>query len=604
MRKRKRKTSGAAIFFLCLILGCLALPLISFFAFEVVRATAVKDQLRAICQAAALSGAARLASSDETETSATHQNVVEACLEIFRANSIYERGLFDASSVASRTHNPSSNCSSLFVELLDPNSNPPYQPVPMGDTRGTVVHTVGAFGLSPLFGNFLGIGGPFTIRAEGHSRVPQLDIVLCFDVSGSIDDETPVTFVKRFWATNPGRVQYAVSASRSGAGTGGLAQGALLGVLLPPPSGTGVNGMPPQNLGDADSYSNDGWLAFSRTLRGSPNTGSPPGNYPSGGSTGNATTFTDLIVNISSDSSGCLQLPWTSPAGFYYPNLEAVVEAARGNLDSLSAFNNAKLSTVPGLVGVSPRPGYKNDYLASARLKIEPLRQSQLAAREFFTIMNNNTEAHFGFVSFASEAGVNPSDTVPAPNVSSDYSAGGTGHFPRPGVSLDPDTTCYESVCSAVDVTVANGGTNMGDALYRARQMLVQKRRPGSKRAVILFSDGHPTAPGSGSYPFWYARSLAYQLRDEGIPIYTIGLAQNPDVVPGECDILNDDPYRTVYYTDSQGIHHSYTPGPANEGISYIAGNGGKFFLVMDASHLRLTFENIARQMVQITAEN
>ncbi|MGD9683113.1 MAG: VWA domain-containing protein [Candidatus Obscuribacterales bacterium] len=601
---RIRNRSGAAIFFLCLILGCIALPLISFFAFEVVRATAVKDQLRAICQAAALSGAARLASSDEADTAVTHQNVVDACLETFRANSIYERGLFDAFYASSKTHNPSGNCSSLFVELLDPNSTPAYQPVPMGDTRGTVVHTVGAYGLSPLFGSFLGIGGPFTIRAEGHSRVPQLDIVLCFDVSGSIDDETPVTFVKRYWATNPGRIQYAVSNSRSGAGNGGFAQGTLLDVLLPPPSGTGVNGMPPQNLDEADSSANDGWLTFSRTLRGSPNTGSPPGNYPSGNGTGNAYTFTDLVVNISSGSSGCLLLPWTSPGGFYYPNLETVVEAARGNLDSVSAFNGAKLSTVPGLVGVAPRPGYRDDYLANARLKIEPLRQAQIAAREFFTIMNNNTEAHFGFVSFASEAGVNPGDTVSAPNVSSDYSAGGTGRFPRPGVSLDPASTGYASVSSAVDITVANGGTNMGDALYRARQMLVQKRRPGSRRAVILFSDGHPTAPGTGTYPFWYARSLAYQLKDEGIPIYTIGLAQNPDVVPGQCDILNDDPYRTVLYTDSKGIHHSYTPGPANEGISYIAGNGGKFFLVMDASHLRLTFENIARQMVQITAEN
>ncbi|MGK3850853.1 hypothetical protein ABI057_15820, partial [Enterococcus faecium] len=67
------------------------------------------------------------------------------------------------------------------------------------------------------------------------------------------------------------------------------------------------------------------------------------------------------------------------------------------------------------------------------------------------------------------------------------------------------------------------------------------------------------------------------------IPIYTIGLAQVPAIIPGETAILND--------TNSN---------QTNGGIAAIAGNGGKFWLVTSNANLRLTFENLARQLVQL----
>lgn len=80
---------------------------------------------------------------------------------------------------------------------------------------------VGLFGLKPVFGNFLGISGPFTVSADGNGRVPQLDIVLCFDVSGSIDDQTPVTFIKRFWNPSTSRIEYQTTTAKPGAPTPG-----------------------------------------------------------------------------------------------------------------------------------------------------------------------------------------------------------------------------------------------------------------------------------------------------------------------------------------------------------------------------------------------
>jgi hypothetical protein len=215
--------------------------------------------------------------------------------------------------------------------------------------------------------------------------------------------------------------------------------------------------------------------------------------------------------------------------------------------------------------------------------------------------MNNNTEAHFGFVSFSTDAGTTAGETIGAPIISSSY-AGGNANYPRPGITLNETATKYTEILGVIPTTVAYGSTNIGDALLKAKDMLVAHKRPGAKRAIVLFTDGQPTAPGSGNTPWSHARSIAQQIKNEGMPIYTIGLAQTSAIIPGECNILNDDPSKSVSYTDQNGITQSYTPGGGNPGVSYIAGNGGKFFLVTSTANLRYTFENIARQLVQLVA--
>lgn len=75
----------------------------------------------------------------------------------------------------------------------------------------------------------------------------------------------------------------------------------------------------------------------------------------------------------------------------------------------------------------------------------------------------------------------------------------------------------------------------------------------------------------------------AQKAQKAGIPIYAIGLAQTPAIVPSETAILTDQ-----------------NSSPSAGGVSGIAGHGGKFFLVTKVSDLRLTFENLARQLVQL----
>ena len=599
--KTKRNQRGALIILMCFVLGLVALPMIGLLTFEVSRAMAIREQLRSDCQAAALAGAARLASSDNTDTLQTHQDVVAAAVQAFRANAINEFPLTNSRQVNNTNDNPAKNEASIYVRLLDPNSSPPNQPVALGNPNGRIVQVVGAFGLTPAFGTFLGITGPYTLRSEGLGRVPQLDIVLCFDVSASIDDQTPVTFVKRYWNAAQGRIRHQVISAKPGAPTtGGLASGKLYDIIGPQPTGSALNAHYPQSLEQASSSGHSRTLNFNSSLRGTPNTGSAPGNYPSG-STGGTYDFTDLVVNIGEGANGAAQYPYTSPAGYVYPNIETVVEAARGNLDDAMNFNNARLNTVTELAGVAPRPGYQADYNANAKKKRRPLVDAQEAAKDFFTIMNNNTEAHFGFVSFSTDAGTAPGETVGAPVISSSY-AGGNANYPRPGITLNENATNYTQILGVIPSTVAYGNTNIGDALLKAKEMLVAHKRPGAKRAIVLFTDGQPTGPGSGSTPWSHARSIAQQIKDEGMPIYTIGLAQTSAIIPGECNILNDDPSKPVTYTDASGAMQSYTPGDSNPGVSYIAGNGGKFFLVTSTANLRYTFENIARQLVQLVA--
>lgn len=605
--RRCRNAKGVSILFLCLMLAATILPSVAILTFEIVRAIAAQEQLQTACEAAALSGAAVLAGSDHSNPMITHNDLIRDSISIFRANSIYEKSLSDAVQVYNKNELPTANGSTLFIELLDPNTTPPNQPVVAGDPKGRVVHVVASYGLVPTFGVYLGITGPFTIKAEANARVPQLDLVLCFDVSGSIDDQTPVTFVKRYWDPLALGVRYAVTQARAGAPTTDLlAQGRLYDILSPPPEGTGVNALPPQNLDGASTSSNDRPLTFSATLRGATDTGAPPGNYPSGSLSGyNAYTFTDLIVNINEGPDHTMVFPYTSPGGFVYPNMETVVEAARGNLENGAVFTGARLSTVPGLLGIIPRVGYKADYLAQAKLKVEPLCSAQKAAKDFFAIMNNNTEANFGLTCFSTDAGSGPDQTISERNVAGNYSAGGSSNFARPGVQLSKTDNKFDDVNAAVDKTLANGSTNIGEALLVAKQMLQANGRSGAKKAIVLCTDGQPTAPSSGSYPWSYARSIAYDIQALAIPIYTIGLAQNNEIVPGECNILNEDPNKTISYVDTNGNPQTYTPGGGNPGVSSIAGNKGKFFLVTNAGHLRYTFENIARQLVQmITVQN
>lgn len=643
-----RRKKGVTIILLCFVLGLLTLPMLGIFAWECIRAISAREQLRSASESASLAGAAKLAGSDILDPLTAHNEARDAAEQAFRANSINNYSLATAARAATEFDAPGKDAATIFVEFLNPNSTPPNQPVPYTDTNGRIVRVVGAWGHTPAFGQFVGLGGPYIMRAEGLGRVPQLDVVLCFDNSGSIDDQTPVTLIKR-WKTASGDIRYSVARANSNAmTTGDYASGRVWDIVVPasPASlatGTSANGHHPINM---EQWHGSNTLSWDKDMRGLPSTGVPTtkvgglpyGSYAPAGQPGSApytsypppfsaapgtgSTFTHVVVNIHPNPSdrsafGGGAFPWTSPAGFYYPNIFAVLEASLGNLDSPAIYSAMNFATNPAIGGAgigSAVAGYQNDYLENAKKLVLPLNDAKEAAATFYDIMNTNTEAHFGLTCFNDTASTAPGDTQAGNHWGGGYPAngvsGGAGqNYPQPGVSLSKTVSNYTQCRNAVQSGVANTSTNMYDALRVARLWLTNPAnfRPGAKRAVVFFTDGQPTAPsgsGAGSGSHMMAVSEADLCKNEGIPVYTIGLAQNDYVVPGMCETLHaGGAGEIINYTNQAGSPASYTC-TGNNGIAAHAGNGGKFFLVTNSANLRLVFENIARQLVQLVKLN
>ncbi len=587
-RQFKRSESGQSLVIMIFVMAFMILGVVGMFSFEISRANLAREQLRSACQAASLAGAATLASSDLVDPKQAQLDAITSAMVVFKKNYVLGNilsGATQSPDLASLSTNTVPQNCIVYFEFLDPNNNDAV--VNLGDPNGKVIRVNSSFGLVPSFGQYLGLT---TLPIEGiaSAGVPQLDVVLCFDVSGSIDDQTPVTFVKRVWNGATGKIDYNVTSARAGSPAGALAQGTIYSILGPPATGTGFNANYPQALSSARSgasyplyFSEDAGAGANAAtgLRGANNAGSPPGNYPGlGAGVGTQYTFTDLVVNL----DGKNQFQSFSADGYDFPDLATLVEAARGNMETPALFASSKANT--SVLNAQPKAGYQAEYFKLALVNTHPIYDAQQAASLFFTILNHDTDAHFGVVCFNGSAATSQTDVTNDYNVDSSYSTAGQNNFPKPNISIvsTAGISNYNTVQSYLPQTRADGNTNIGDAVVKAVAQLNTNSRIGARKAIIVFTDGQPTSGSPLSTDPWTnARLAAVQAKNKGIPIYTIGLAQNPQIIVGETAILND--------TDSN---------QNTGGIAAIAGNGGKFFLVTNQQNLRLTFENLARQLV------
>lgn len=606
-----------------LVIAVLIVFVVGLFAFELNRVEVARAQLRSATEAAALTAVATLASQQSGNTMVAHTTAVATALNAYRQNEVIgvefdgidpdDPGIPAAVQAPANPYNPPiPKQASLFIEFLDPNSNPPNQVVAMGNPAGKAIRCYGTFHYVPAFGNFVGVGNTF-LRAMSTGGVPDLDVVLTFDVSGSIDDQTPVTFVKRFRKSGNTTMfvgddtpqvvgggianRYWVCDARAGSPAGTKAQGRMYDILLPCPVGTGVNAYYPHQLQTADdTQPNSDFggqpyhtypLTFSSNLRNTAgNTGTLPGNDPTNGSSadeGDRYTFSDMVVNI----NGQPTFSATSAGGFSFPHVAVLVEAARGNLENQAVFasSGAQLAFQQLNINVSPAGGYQTAYINAAKDNLQPIADARAAAIEFFTLMNTNTKGHFGFVSFSSNSGTPGGTYGPVNNIASNYAIGGTMSHPQPLVALNPGvgqsgyTQCISAISSPP--LVATGGTNIGASIDAAVQQLQNNGRPTAKKAIVVFTDGMPNTPGGNrAGGEAHARAKALDAKNAGIPIYTIGLAQNAAIIPFETAILTDQ-----------------NSNPTTGGVAGIAGNGGRFFLVTNSADLKKIFGNIARSL-------
>lgn len=604
---KQRNMSGAGIIMILTVIGLVILPLIAMFAFEVSRANLATQQLKNAADAAALGAVATMASQDNNDMTAAQGHARAVALKIFKQNSVLGNQLTDSSLAPGLDQNPDPFKGEIFLQFLDPNT---LKPVPDGDPNGKIVRLTAYYGMVPAFGKFVGIGKQ-PIIASSNGAVPQLDVVVCFDISGSIDDQTYVSIRKRKYDTAfppaasnpgvPGRIVYKIPTTNTM-----NCEGKIFDIVDAPPTGTGLNAFGLQNLTaieNSKTGANFAKLHFSEEYRSGgkglrsgnvvPEDGVPPGNYPSGSPSydADAMIFTDMVVNLDGKKTFA---GFTDTNGYSFPNVETLIEASRGNLDSVALFNSSKASTSP-LITVAPKAGYKAAYQKQAYKCLQPIQDAKDATTLFAQIINNDTDAHFGLVTFDDGVGTDENTTANHRQYDDNIGYGQSLPFPQPLIPLDKglNQTQYTKVVQALGdginnrPLVAKGSTNIGLAIKTAVDQIKNNGRTNAVKAIVLFTDGQPTSGGPFSGNVWTnARQAAVYARNAGIPVYTIGLATNAAIIPGETDILN-----------------ASNTNPANGGIAGISGQGATFHLVTNSKDLRAAFEKIARHLVQLVRD-
>lgn len=573
--RRIRNQKGAAVTGLVIALF-LFIMLAGFFAFDSSRLQMAQRELTATCDASALAGTAMLTSLDISNDDATATKLqtaqAQACAyarNMFQAGNMLGQPLSAANvvspySAVSAIGNPG-DCN-VMISLADPQQQ--FLGVAPGFPsclNGRAIMCYAGYTYNPVFLGVIGVG-KVLLQANSGGGLPQVDAVLVFDYSGSMDDATSVTFIRRTWdstvasagGASSASVDYSVAGAGSGNGTSGAPQGAGHGVVhyieVPPPNtshrlsdylvhdyvaspnGVQLNVLPPQSLPVSDnSYSMAGnKYVFDSNLRvntlpfhapipkvGAPlarfrqDYGTPPGNctlaYPFGyGQFYNETVpmvfapaasvnaaynpnnpaggfiptehptsqahgyyqypayvntgadfhlYTDLVVNIANPGTWPYQQPLNGPDNFVgftftfpsqepdsllagqtfnFANIGVLTEAARGNLDSTTNFNNALLdrgsvySTTSGAIASkqptlmtsgSCRANFQRAYQRLAMLYSQPIATAiDGAYGGFFQKINTLTDCRFGLVGFSNSANslANPS----GPN----FISQGSGH--------------------------------------------------------------------------------------------------------------------------------------------------------------------------------
>lgn len=313
--KSIRTRKGAAIIGLVIALFFFIL-LAGIFAFDASRAQMAQREIIATCDSAALAGTAMLASADisndvnppppdpSSKLYIAQQNSAAYARNMFQAGNILGHPLGAAANVTAISDlTPAgpvpTNACNMLVGLANPENN--FQSVDAGDVNGKAVMVFAAFGYHPVFLSVIGVQNMW-LRGQSTGGLPQVDSVMVFDYSGSMDDNTRVTMVRRYWdrrATPPSGSPDGMTDATNPVGP---SNGCIRYKPIVPwstacelteyikfdftnfPTGTHLNVLPPQNLQATQAGStlaSSALINFDTLLRcpvGRRDVGTPPGN--------------------------------------------------------------------------------------------------------------------------------------------------------------------------------------------------------------------------------------------------------------------------------------------------------------------------------------
>jgi hypothetical protein len=643
LRHRTRNERGASTTLLVLVIAFFGVLPLALLSFEMSRYFLIQSELQHVTDCAALSGTAALAqpATSSTTTAAAQQqgNAMNAAIANFKSNGVLQV-LFNDTNTEANANTTVDNTPPPFqhatINIVLENQQ--GQPVSTGSLVATTMKVTAAYTDAPVFAgaSLSAVQGLFTVRAFSVGGLPQLDIVLCFDVSGSMDDATVVSLVNRHWVAATQQVEYTI-----------LKSDTIYNLALPLPTGTSLNAATPQNLSFADYTTpttnntnpyifSEGTLVYNPNnasntnkllgLRANlistggvpaiPEAGCPPGNFNPANTSAQTVNGNDWN---SYPNLGFTDMVWVPPSGGM--SVAQAVEASRGNFNDQTTWfksqgNITATGAYNGKTKVSNQvsalpfgPSVYTNYWASVNTNTLPMSLAQQAAVSFFNQMNQSANVHISLITFASTASGNPGAGTYADsnnplnlNIDTGWAAGGKGNWTLPYVPLQQNAFVLQDVINAVQGApgssppipplTAENGTDIVDALVFARTELTNKAlvRPNAKKAIILFTDGVPTV-GLGGVATDETTATNAAITEAGnaqkanIPIYTIGLSTNNAITNLESNALGDG-------TNGSG-----------QGVAFASGNLATYTGVQNAINLQQAFQKIARGLVVLQSQ-
>ncbi|MBI4532364.1 MAG: VWA domain-containing protein [Candidatus Melainabacteria bacterium] len=546
--KRARKQTGAAFAVLVTVSSVLIVGALGLLAAEIVRANMARQELTAVCNAAALAGATAMASYnppngnfDESYASDAKAKAAEAAARSFQGNSIMGVSLTSAAvSTGEDLQLTDGQVAEARVEFV-------------AQGTGTAVKITGAVNLTPMSGAFLSIGVS-TLTANSTATIPKLDVVFAMHVSGDLDDDTLAQLLQTWTET---KTEESTSSTTSTQNTYAIA----------------CEGMP------------EDWA--------------PAPQEKSGEVITTTTTTTTTTVPMAKEISPIKPIrDLIKPANGYSPLrlCDYGLYNFNGKLAADPSLGEQAASDYTTLVVVGPdadgdqQPDNtaakdawvsygmnSQQYRSEVSKCLQPWNDVFAACNNFFSIFKTNSDAHFGLVTYERSVGTTKDSKVQynATSDESEYPKSSTKTaYDLPAIALDSANNNYDVISESlsklrplVDEVGSNGeeGTSIAGTLANCiAQLSPDSVRQGAKKAIVLFTAG---VDSQGD-----VAAQASAANSAGIPIYTIGLA-----------------HRAELKADMEAQLRT---------ISSAAGHGGTYYVVTDAKQLNAVFENIARSLV------
>ncbi|CAN5540126.1 hypothetical protein BH10CYA1_BH10CYA1_18450 [soil metagenome] len=204
-----RSARGQGIIALSMMVALIILPLLGILAFEVSRYQHGMQELQSVCDSAALAGAAMLVTSRFQKPADRMKRFQEATVAAENAfKSSFKSLQSETQDVLGGNLKKAVNVGvngtlklgtapgdcTFKVEAVDPAT---LKVIAADQFNAKAIRLTAEFSTRPAWDKFCGISSLFPIYRKATAGVPMSDVLVCMDVSGSMDDSTRVSLVNR-----------------------------------------------------------------------------------------------------------------------------------------------------------------------------------------------------------------------------------------------------------------------------------------------------------------------------------------------------------------------------------------------------------------------